>query len=194
MATRKLRRPDDDDYYAAPWSEQVLQGDIFDNVPIGFAAPPDAIVVPEGEQRFITGPFDAGPAMLISPSCAIASQGPAQSSGPYGHPARILIPIRPVEELLEVGRGVTQENVALLRLDRLVNFLYLPAGEHGEESAGLLYMPVTMHHDVIAGSRVSQLTGSAFWHLRVKLMAFYGRFLLDPSELGPVPGPTERES
>lgn len=132
--------------------------------------------------------------MLISPSCAIALQLPAQGSGPYGHPARILIPIRPVEELLAAGRGVTEENLALLRLDRLVNFLYLPAGEHGKESAGLLYMPVTMHHEVIAESRVSQLTGSAFWHLRVKLMAFYGRFLLDPSELGPVPDPLQRDS
>lgn len=62
------------------------------------------------------------------------------------------------------------------------------------ESAALLYVPVTVHHDVIAQDRFAQLTGAAFWHLRVKLMAFVGGFLLDASELGDVPEPHERRS
>lgn len=60
----------------------------------------------------------------------------------------------------------------------------IPADDQRPESAALLYIPITVHHDVIAEERIAQLTGTAFWHLRVKLMAFYGGFLLDASELG----------
>lgn len=57
MATRSLKRPADDDYYAEPWSENLLQGDLFRDVPLGFVAPPDAVVMSEGQRRFITGPL-----------------------------------------------------------------------------------------------------------------------------------------
>lgn len=192
MSNRKLRRPDDGDYFVDPWSDTFLQGDIFADVPIGFAAPPDAVIMAEGERRFITGPFDTGSAILLSPSCAIAAQG-APSPGAYAHPARILAPIRPVTELLGSG-AINEDNVGNLRADRLRNYLYLPAHDEMDESAALLYMPITMHHDVIAPNRVKQLTGAAFWHLRVKLMVFFGGFLLDPSELGLVPDPQKRTS
>src|SRR3954453_16191959 len=101
MRGGRLRRPADDDYYVKPGSDNFLQGDIFKEVPLGFAAPPDAVVMAEGERRFISGPFDAGPAMLISPSCAIAAQGSGATPGTYAHPARIMLPIRPLAELLE---------------------------------------------------------------------------------------------
>jgi hypothetical protein len=55
-------------------------------------------------------------------------------------------------------------------------------------------MPISMHHDVIAETRIAQLTGEAFWHLRVKLMAYAGGFVLDPSELGEIPAPQDRRS
>jgi hypothetical protein len=191
MSGGRLRRPADDDYYVEPWSDTFLQGDIFKDVPLGFAAPPDAVVMAEGERRFITGPFDAGPAMLISPSCAIAAQGSRTKPTMYAHPARIMIPIRPVTELVENG-VVTEQNLGLLRADRLVNYFYLPEIGDQAEGAGLLYLPITVHHDVICDQRTSQLTGAAFWHLRVRLMHFYGSFLLDPSELGEVPEPSSR--
>ena len=155
--------------------------------------PPDAVVIDEGERRFVSGPFDATPAMLISPSCLIAAQGSNVPAGTYAHPARTLIPIRPIESLIEAS-VVTEANLGNLRADRLRNYLYLPPGPAWPESAGLLYMPITMHHDVIADRRVAQLTGTAYWHLRVKLMAFAGGYLLDPSELGPIPAPQERKS
>lgn len=198
MATRKVAGPPDDDYYVdKPWTEQILQGDIFLNVPLGMIAPPDAILIAEGERRFVTGPFDAGPAMLISPSCAIAAQGKDIEAGQYAHPARILIPIRPLDQLVEAG-AIPSDNVGLFRADRLANYLYLPEGPEGPEgpgwpeSAGLLYLPITIHHDVIAQDRAAQLTGSAFWQLRYKLMAFIGGFKVHPDEFGPVPGPGER--
>jgi hypothetical protein len=189
----KFQRPTDDEYYVAPWSASFLQGDIFKDVPLGFAAPPDAVVMAEGERRFITGPFDAGPAMLLSPSCAIAAQGRGVAPGTYAHPARILAPIRPVSQLVEQG-ALSDQNLALLRADRLRNYFYLPAQGDTPEGVALLYLPITVHHDVIRDERTAQLTGKAFWHLRVKLMAFYGSFLLDPGELGDPPGPTERTS
>jgi hypothetical protein len=193
MSASKLRRPADDDYYVEPWSDTFLQGDLFEDVPIAISAPPDAVVMAEGERRFVSGPFDAGPAMLISPSCAIAAQGPTAPPGAYAHPARTLVPIRTVAELVEAG-AIPERNLGLLRSDRLVNYLYLPALKERPEGAALLYMPLSVHHDVIADNRVAQLTGAAFWHLRVKLMAFVGGFLLDPSELGEIPAARERRS
>lgn len=192
MSGGHFRRPEDDAYYVAPWSAGFLQGDLFNNVPLGIAAPPDAVVIAEGERRFITGPFEAGPAMLISPSCAIAAQGPAVQPGLYAHPARIMLPIRSVGELVEAG-VVHEQTVGLLRADRLRNYFYLPPTHDRQEGAALLYLPITVHHDVIANERVAQLSGAAYWHLRVKLMAFYGSFLLDTSELGDPPGATDRD-
>lgn len=162
-------------------------------MPIGFATPPNAVVVDEGERRFITGPFDSGPTMLVSPSCAIAAQGIELPAGAYAHPARIIVPLRPLEELLESG-AIPQTNLPNLRQDRLRNYLYLPKSPFLVESVGLLYMPVTMHHDVIAKQRIAQLTGTAHWHLRAKLMVFAGGFLVDPSNFGSAPSPQERTS
>jgi len=186
VSTTKLQRPTEDAYYTEPWSATFLQGDLFKDVPLGFAMPPDAVVMAEGERRFITGPFDAGHAMLLSPSCAIAAQGQSAKEGGYAHAARILAPVRPVEELVTAGI-VHDDNIGLLRADRLRNYFYLPASDLWAESVALLYMPITVHHDVISQDRVSQLTSAAYWHLRVKLMAFFGGFLLDPQELGDPP-------
>jgi len=193
MSAGRLQRPADDDYYIAPWSDTFLQGDLFKEVPFALPAPPDAVVIDEGERRFVSGPFDATNAMLISPSCAIAAQGSNVGQGTYAHPARTLVPVRSVASLITAG-VLTRDNLGHLRADRLRNYVYLPAGPAGPESAALLHMPITMHHAVIADNRIAQLTGTAFWHLRVKLMAFIGGFQLDVSELGDVPAPTDRKS
>lgn len=195
MASEKLERPADDDYYVAPWSANFLQGDIFKDVPLGFPFPPDAVFVEEGERRFLSGPFDAGHAMLITPSCAMAAQGAEARPGEYAHPARTLVPLRSVVELIE-GGAIREENLGHLRADRLVNYLYLPADRTigMAESAALLYLPVTVHHDVIAQDRVAQLTGTAFWHFRANLMVFCGGFLIHPSEFGEPPEPRARTS
>lgn len=195
----KLKRPADDAYYVQPWSDGFLQGDLFKDVPLAIPAPPDAMVMAEGERRFVSGPFDATLALLISPSCVMAAQGPDVPPGSYAHPARTLIPIRPVSDLVEAG-AVPEHNLGNLRADRLRNYVYLPAGPgwaadvEWPESAALLYMPITVHHDVIAEDRVGKLSGEAFRHLRVKLMAFVGGFLLDHDELGPAEDDHQRSS
>ncbi len=171
----------------------MLQGDIFLNVPLAMIAPPDAVVISEGDRRFVTGPFDAGPAMLISPSCVIAAQGEATEPGQYAHPARTLVPIRPLEQLVK-AEAIAERNLGHARSDRLPNYLYLPEGPDWPESMVLLYLPITVHHDVIAQDRAVQLSGSAFWHLRYKLMAYIGGFKVHPDEFGPVPSAQERKS
>lgn len=193
MSASKFSRPNDHEYYVDPWSETFLQGDLFKDVPLAIPAPPDAVFMAEGERRFLSGPFDAGLAMLISPSCAMAAQGTTATAGAYAHEARTLVPVRPVDEL-RAGGAVEKHNLGHLRSDRLRNYFYLPESNHWPESAALLYMPITVHHDVIAGDRVAQLTGLAFWHLRTKLMAFIGGYLLDPNELGDAPKPHDRTS
>lgn len=193
MSSQKIRRPTDESYYVDPWSETFLQGDVFKDVPLGFPMPPDALLMEDGVRRFLSGPFDAGLAMLISPSCAIAAQGASVAAGSYAHPARIMVPLRSVDELQAAG-VITDANIGMLRADRLRNYLYLPANQHWPESAGLLYMPITLHHDVIALQRVAQLSGAAYWHLRAKLMAFYGGFLIDPEEFGSAPEDQERSN
>ncbi len=185
-----VTRPADDDYYVDPWSDTFLQGDLFVDVPFAVPAPPDAVFMSEGDRRFLSGPFDAGPAMLVSPSCTIAAQG--ARPGTYAMPARSLIPIRPVAELQE-AEVITDDNVGNLRADRLRNYLYLPAGGPlNEESVALLYMPATMHHDVIASERRAQLTGIAYRHLRVKLIAYASGLVIVPDVLGEPPESTER--
>lgn len=185
-----VTRPADDRYYVEPWSDTFLQGDLFVDVPFAIPAPPDAILMSEGERRFLSGPFDAGPAMLVSPSCTIAAQG--APSGTYAMPARTLIPIRPVAELQD-AEVITDDNIGNLRADRLRNYLYLPSGGPlTEESVAFLYMPMTMHHDVIASERRAQLTGVAYRHLRVKLIAYDSGLVIDPAALGEPPADTER--
>jgi hypothetical protein len=192
MSASRLRRPPDENYFIKPWSDTFLQGDIFDHVPFAMAAPPDAVFTDEGDRRFVSGPFDSTLAMLISPSCVIAAQGDVPP-GTYAHPARTMVPIRPLKEMVTSG-SVPERNVELCRKDRLRSLLYVPAGISWPESVALLHMPITMHHNVIIEERLAQLTGEAFWHLRVKLMAYTGGFLLDPSELGDPPASTERTS
>jgi len=194
LASAKILRPADEDYFVEPWSENHLQGDVFADVPLAIPAPPDAVLVGEkGEGRFLSGPFEAGLAMLISPSCTLAAQGPSAQPGTYRLPARTLVPIRPVADLEATGT-ITEKNIDMLRLDRLRNYFYVPATDRWPESVALLYLPITVHQDVVDDSRIRQLTGTAFWHLRVKLMAFTGGFVLHPNELGDVPAPTERTS
>jgi hypothetical protein len=56
----------------------------------------------------------------------------------------------------------------LRRFDHLINYVYLSALEDEEldfsmlESVALLYMPVTLHHAFLEGTRVLQLVTRAF--------------------------------
>ena len=178
-------RPADADYYEHNRVELFTQGDLFRDVPLAYPLPADELLVAEAARgagrRFVSGPLEFGPAMLITPSCSLGAQG---ATG-YGHPVRTLVPVIPIAEL--VGRGVVKETALsdVRRFDHLINYMYLPPLEVDEiefsmpESVALLYMPVTLHHAFLEGQRVSQLAYRGAQQLQRKLVWFYSGWLED---------------
>jgi len=65
--------------------------------------------------------------------------------------------------------------------------MYLPAENALQipESVALLYMPVTLHHDMIIAQRVTQLTRIAAQQLQRKLAHFTTSMLVDREEFDP---------
>jgi hypothetical protein len=165
----------------------LSQGDIFADVPLAFPSPADAVVFEEtaGTGRaFLSGPLDFGPAMLVTPTCSMRSQAPERD---YAHPVRTLVPLRPVAELTQLGiLDVSKHRLAEMR-DSLINYMYVPAAPTLglAESLALLYMPVTLHHDMIAEMRVAQLTYDAAAQLQKKLTWFASSLLVDRADFDP---------
>jgi hypothetical protein len=177
-------RPSDSEYYERERVELFSQGDVFRDVPLAYPLPADELVVDEesgGSRRFLSGPLEFGPAMLITPSCSMGAQGTAG----YGHPVRTLVPVLPLAELVE--RGVVKATALddLRRFDHLINYMYLPPLEVEQlefsipESVALLYMPVTLHHAFLEGQRASQLAYRGAQQLQRKLVWFYSGWLED---------------
>jgi hypothetical protein len=188
MAPRP-ERPSDADYYERDRVELVSQGDLFRDVPLAYPLPAGEFVLGEDEhgvsRRFLSGPLEFGPAMLITPSCSLGAQG---AEG-YAHPVRTLVPVLPLAELIE--RRVVKKSALddLRRFDHLINYMYLPRLEVDElefsmpESVALLYMPVTLHHAFLEGQRVSQLAYRGAQQLQRKLVWFYSGWLEDDLEV-----------
>ncbi len=177
-------RPSDAEYYERERVEFFSQGDLFRDVPLAYPLPAEELVLDQeegGGRRFVSGPLEFGPAMLITPSCSLA----AQAAAGYGHPVRTLVPVFPLSELIE--RGVIKEQALsdVRRFDHLINYMYVPALEIEElvfsvpESMAFLYMPVTLHHAFLEGNRVSQLAHRGAQQLQRKLVWFYSGWLED---------------
>jgi len=176
-------RPNDDFYYERERVPLLSQGDIFRDVALAYPSPAGEIIVEEHEEpgahAFLSGPLGFGPAMLVTPTCSLRAQ---QGEG-YSHPVRTLAPVVPLEELVESG-VVKRDSIAFVRkYDALINYMYLPACEIEElefsfpESLALLYMPVTLHHDLIDGSRMTQLAVEGARQLHRKLVWFNSGWL-----------------
>lgn len=150
----------------------------------------------EGSRVFISGPFETTLAILLTPTCTMAAQGPAAQEAQYAMPARSLAPVRPVEELVDRGAIDPDRQLGNLRGDRLRNYLYLPASEvlGIPESAALIYQPTTLHHEVLDGLRIAQLTGEAYWQLRRSMAFFTAGVRIELEDLGPPPAPRDRTS
>jgi hypothetical protein len=176
---------------AGPYFEQrtalLSQGDIFHDVPLAFPSPADAILVEEAtgpSRSFLSGPLDYGPAMLITPTCSMRAQALGRD---YAHPVRTLVPLRPVAELIGLGiLDVSKQHLAEAR-DSLINYMYVPSdlGLGLPESLALLYMPVTLHHEMISEARVTQLTYDAASQLQKKLTWFASSLLADRADFNP---------
>jgi hypothetical protein len=72
---------------------------------------------------------------------------------------------------------VKPDAVGLVRkYDSLINYMYVPPAEFPEtefalpESVAPLYMPVTLHHDLVEGNRVTQLAQEGAKQLMRKLV------------------------
>ena len=166
------------------------QGDIFHDVPLAYPTPAGEIEIenpdsPEETTRtFLSGPLDYGHAMLITPTCSMRSQTPGRD---YAHPVRTLVPLRPITELTDM-RVLDQSkcNISEKR-DSLINYMWVPGDESlgVPESLALLYMPVTLHHEMIAGQRVTQLTRDATCQLQKKLAWHATSVLLDRADFDP---------
>src|SRR4051812_27118251 len=110
-------RPGDADYYERDRVVLFSQGDLFRDVPLAYPLPADELVVDEesgGRRRFLSGPLEFGPAMLITPSCSLGAQGGGGSG--YAHPVRTLVPVLPLGQLVE--RGVVKESARRRPSDR----------------------------------------------------------------------------
>jgi hypothetical protein len=156
-------------------------------VPLAFPSPADAVVLDDSAgsgRAFLSGPLDFGPALLTTPTCSMRSQAADRD---YAHPVRTLVPLRPVAELVEIGvLDASKHRLAEAR-DSLINYMYVPeAIEFGlVESLALLYMPVTLHHDMIAETRLAQLTFEAASQLQKKLTWHASSLLVQRSDFEP---------
>lgn len=175
-------------YYEKERKSLFSQGDIFSNVPLAYPSPADEIAInadsdQEG-RRFLSGPLDIGWALLITPTCSMRTQGSYQG---YAHPVRTLVPLRPVAELMD--RGILDKSKLRLadKRDSLINYMYMPAYPDADlpESLALLYMPVTLHHRMIADGRVAQLSYEAGCQLQKKLVWHASSVLLTRDDFDP---------
>lgn len=165
----------------------LSQGDVFRDVPLAYPSPATELVLDDDAstgRAFISGPLDVGLAMLVTPTCSMRAQTAKKD---YAHPVRTLVPVRPMSELIAAGIiDVSRRGLAEKR-DSLINYMYLPASDQLDlpESMALLYMPVTLHHDMIVGNRISQLTHDAAAQLQRKLAWFASSILLERTDFAP---------
>jgi hypothetical protein len=174
-------RPPDAEYYESR-TDYFRMGDVFRDVPLGYPFPAEAFNHTAGNRKFLSGPFEAGFGMLLTPTCSMASQG---APGEYAHAVRSLAPVLPLDHLVEVGAVKAGAVADLRKHDHLINYLYLPAVESVDmpESLALLYAGITLHHDYLEGDvdeagrrdprRITQLSEKAAVHLKYKLTALY---------------------
>lgn len=138
-----------------------------------------------GARQFLSGPFEIGHAMLLTPTCSMRAQQTANVA--YAHPVRILAVVRPVQELVDRGIFTANRLGILRKYDGLMNYMYLPESPPFDlpESVALLYMTVILHHDIIEGQRITQLTYEGAQQLQRKLVLFASGLPVDRNEFIP---------
>src|SRR2546430_347063 len=121
MGVERESRPTEDSYYEGR-IPLLSQGDIFRDVPLAYPSPAREIVEEEQDlvgRRFLSGPFEVGTAMLVTPTCSMRSQA---SPTEYAHPVRSLVPVMPLDEGLRGELGLDDSKLGLLRkYDGLIN-------------------------------------------------------------------------
>jgi hypothetical protein len=169
-------------------AERFSQGDIFRDVPLAYPVPAQEIVFDEhntGARVFLSGPFDVGFAILLTPTCSMTAQRTPGEG--YAHPVRCLGIIRPASEMMKAGILDFGRLGLLRKYDSLINYMYLPEmPDHAfPESVALLYMTVTLHHDLIDGQRIAQLTVAAAQQLQRKLVHYSTSLVIPRADFAP---------
>ncbi len=180
----EFKRPPDDDYWTAPWSSILFAGDVFKAVP--FMTPPTEIYVDEeghGTVQHFIGDVAFAYGLLVSPTCDMYQSVEPET---LAHPFRVLIPILPLDEIVEQTTGM-ERNVGLMRSrDSLHAYMYLPAlSEFFPESAACLFRPTVVAENFLSEPprRVAQMKAEARRHLKVKLAAYWARAQIEHEDL-----------
>lgn len=182
MTTAKNKRPRDDAYWCRAWSKVLFAGDVFQAIP--FHAPPTELYVAEEHQeQHYFGQIGWSYGLLVSPTCDMHESIEPER---IAHPFRVLVPILPLDEVVEHTQAV-EESLGLLRSrDQLHAYLYLPALDgFFDESVACLYRPTVVTEDFLADPprRIAQMQPEARRHLKVKLAAYWGRVKVEHEDL-----------
>lgn len=166
-------RPPDASYYVVGRTVLLSQGDLFRNVPVSYPVLSENLGdIGDGVRRFVSGPLQRSFAVLVTPTCSMRAQG-AGGAFRYAHPVRTVVPLLPVSRLMNDGVINASQRGLSASYDDLINYMWLPAStEIGmPDSLALLYMPITMHHDLLMdeAARVMQLTMEGSQQLHRKL-------------------------
>jgi hypothetical protein len=177
-------RPADDEYWEPPWSPILYQGDLFEAIP--FQVPPIDVYQSDYEPgKHFIGELGFAYGLLVTPTCDMLDQRP----GARAHPFRVLVPILPLDWVIQ-GTGTLAESRGLVtKRDRVLPYMYLPPlpGVFDEESVACLYRPSVVSDQFLADPprRIAQLKPRARQHLKFKLAFYWGRVeILDKDVFG----------
>ena len=183
VTTSKHKRPEDGDYWCPAWSKTLFAGDVFQAIP--FHEPPTELYVSEDypQEQHYFGHVGWGYGLLVSPTCDMYE---AIEPEQIAHPFRVLVPILPLEQVVEHADAV-EESVGLIRSrDQLQAYLYGPPLDgFFEESVACLYRPTIVTESFLAEPprRIAQMKPEARRHLKVKLAAYWGRVKVEHDDL-----------
>lgn len=177
-------RPYDEQYWTQPWSTALFAGDLFEAVPFGDQ--PTVLYTSEDEPnagKHFVGEVAIGYGLLITPTCDMVEQ----REGGVAHPFRTLVPVVPLDFVIEQAPDVA-DNAKLLRSrDRIHPYMYLPPlpGVVDDDMVACLFRPSLVSDAFLSDPprRVAQLQAEARRHLKVKLAAYWARVAVDPEEL-----------
>jgi len=184
MMAASKHRPNDDEYWVAPWATILFAGDVFQALP--FALPPTGVLVDEEHEpaQHYIGEIAFTYGLLISPTCDMYEQVTPEVR--LAHPFRVFVPILPLGEVVDHTTTVEQSINLLRSRDALHAYMYVPALEgHFEESVACLFRPTSVSDEFLREPprRVAQMHPEARRHLKVKLAAYWARVKVEHDDL-----------
>jgi hypothetical protein len=178
-------RPHDEEYWQRPWARALFAGDLFEAIPFGDQ--PAVIYTTEAADatsKHFLGEVAFGYGLLITPTCDMAEQ---HSTGQVAHPYRVLVPVIPLDLVVQQTAAIEQSIGLLRSRDTITPYMYLPPlpGLFESEQVACLFRPTLVSDELLRDPprRVAQLQPHARRHLKVKLAAYWARVALNPDDL-----------